>query len=132
MVLPLLESHQKTPSLLGIRRYWVSIDDLFPSSLPALSSQCPTQCGCKDYYDSICPHPFIPSTQGRLYGCTACQFDYLSGWRHGAESEIFQTLIEKDPLSAVRQKWADKRFPDSGSTAYSVIITIIIIIIIIL
>ena len=64
---------------------------------------------------------------GRLFGCTARQFDYLRGWRHGAESEIFQMLIEKDSCSAVRQKWADKSFPESGRTAHSVMITIIII-----
>lgn len=83
----------------------MSIHDLLATSLPTLSSQCPIQCGCKDYYDSVCPNLFIPSIQDRLVGYTACQFDYLSGWRHGAESEIFQMLIEKDPLSAVKQKW---------------------------
>lgn len=110
-----------------MRKYWVSLHDLPPSSLPTLSSRCPTRCGWRDYCDSVCPHPFIPSTQGRLFGCTARQFDYLRGWRHGAESDIFQMLIEKDSCSAVRQKWADKSFPESGRTAHSVIITIIII-----
>ena len=106
----------------------MSVHDQLASSLPTLSRQCPTQFGCGDYYDSVCPHPFIPGTQGRLFGCAACQFDYLSGWRHGAESENFQMLIEKDPLSAVRQKWAGKKFPGSGSTAHSVIVTIILVV----
>ena len=38
-------------------------------------------------------------------------------------------LIEKDSWSAVRQKWADKSFPESGLCVHSVIIAITIIII---
>lgn len=120
MALPLLELSPKDIKTFWRQggRYWVPVNDLFASSVPTLSSQCPIQCGCRDCYDSIYPYPFIPSTQGRLFGCPACQVDYLSGWRHGAESEIFQVLIEKDPLSAVRQKGADKKFPGSRSTIH--------------
>lgn len=125
MVLPLLESPSKDTKSVGDKE--VLGDYSWLACLIVAHCQAPTQCGYKDYSDSVCPRPLIPSAQGRLCGCTARQFDYLSGWRRGAESKMFQMLIEKDPLSAVRQKWADK-FTDSGSTLRSVIITIISIV----
>lgn len=90
--------HQKTHNLLGVRRCPVSVHDQLASSLPTLSRQCPTQFGCGDYYDSVCPHPFIPGTQGRLFGCAACQFDYLSGWRHGRRVKIFKCWLRRTHL----------------------------------
>jgi hypothetical protein len=72
-----------------------------------------------DQCDSVCPDPFIPSHQGELLRHTACQSDYLTGWRHGAKSEIFQMVIEKEPLSAARQKQADRAFPARGCRALS-------------
>lgn len=68
-----------------------------------------------DHCDSVCPDPFIPSHQGELLRHTACQCDYFICWRHGGKSEIFQVVIEKEPLSAARQTRADKALPARGS-----------------
>jgi hypothetical protein len=97
------------------------VHDLLVSLLSTLSSQCPTQCGHKDHCDSICPHPLITTNPRQTLRLHPCQSDFFSGWRHGAESEIFQLLVEKQPLSTVRQKRADKKFPDSRSMVLSAI-----------
>lgn len=100
---PLFMFSSKATIPAGARGCSVSMHDLLALLLFTMSSQCPTECGHLDDCDSVCPNPFIPRHQGNLLGYTACQSDYLTGWRQGAMSEIFQRWL-KAPLSAVRQK----------------------------
>lgn len=100
---PLFIFSSKATIPAGARGCSVSMHDLLALLLFTMSSQCPTECGHMDDCDSVCPDPLIPRHQGSLLGYTACQSDYLTGWRHGVMSEIFQRWL-KAPLSAVRQK----------------------------